>query len=88
MNSFENESFFGAYRYVGRLYQDEVLKNADAHAHELSLGSEFRKLGEESVRIIFSAFSIAQREGTWRPFRPARCTGHLYPKPVSYRRAA
>lgn len=65
VNSFENESFFGAYRYVGRLYQDEVLKNADAHAHELSFGSEFRKLGEESERIIFSAFSIAQREGTY-----------------------
>ncbi|HSD69386.1 MAG TPA: hypothetical protein VLB07_07530 [Woeseiaceae bacterium] len=65
VNSFENESFFGAYRYVGRLYQDELLKNADEHVHELSFGSEYRKLAEETERVIYSAFTIAQRDGTY-----------------------
>ncbi len=65
VNSFENESFFGAYRYVGRLYQDETLKNADEYAHEISFGSEYRKQTEDTERIIFSAFNIAQRDGTY-----------------------
>ncbi len=65
VNSFENESFFGAYRYVGRLYQDEALKNADEYAHELSFGSEYHKHTGGAERMIFSAFRIAQRDGTY-----------------------
>lgn len=62
INSFANESFFGAYRYVGRFYQDDLVKNGDEHVHELSVGSEYRKRVDGKERVIFSAFSIAQRD--------------------------
>lgn len=63
INNFENESFFGAYRFGGRFYQDQALKNADEQVHELSVGSEYHKKTENRERRIFSAFTIAQRDG-------------------------
>lgn len=65
INSFENESFFGAYRFIGKFYQDEMLENANGYVHELAFGTEFRKATEERERVIYSAFTIAQHEGTF-----------------------
>jgi len=66
INTFEQESFFAAYRFGGKFYQDELQKNADEYAHELSVGSEYRRRNDAgNERIIFSAFSIAQRDGTY-----------------------
>jgi tetratricopeptide (TPR) repeat protein len=65
INSFANESFFGAYRFGGKFFQDELLNNADVYAHELSFGTEYGKQSEDRERVIFSAFSIAQHDGTF-----------------------
>jgi tetratricopeptide (TPR) repeat protein len=62
VNSFDNESFFGAYRYNGRFYQDKQLTNGNEHIHELSVGSEYDRTKERRQTRIFSAFSIAQHE--------------------------
>ena len=62
INSFENESFFGAYRFGGRFYQDKNLTNADEHIHELSFGTEYKRIDSDRARRIFSAFTIAQHD--------------------------
>jgi len=66
INTFEHESFFAAYRFGGKFYQDELQKNADEFAHELGVGSKYRHRNDEgNERVIFSSFSIAQRDGTY-----------------------
>ncbi len=60
VNSFEHESFFGAYRFGGRFYQDEALKNGDEYLHELSFGTEYKRREENRTRRIYSAFRIAE----------------------------
>lgn len=65
INSFENESFFGAYRFIGKFYQDEALENANGFVQELAFGTEFAKKTENRERVIYSAFSIAQHDGTF-----------------------
>ena len=60
VNSFEHESFFGAYRFGGRFYQDEALKNGDEYLHELSFGTEYKRREENRTRRIYSAFRVAQ----------------------------
>jgi len=62
INSFENESFFGAYRFGGRFYQDQNLKNGDEQIHELSFGTEYERRTSERSRKIFSAFTIAKHD--------------------------
>ena len=65
VNSFDNESFFGAYRLSGRFYQDTLLANADQYHHELSFGSQYHRREESRERKIFSAFTIAQHHDTY-----------------------
>lgn len=60
VNSFEHESFFGAYRFGGRFYQDEALKNGDEYLHELSFGTEYKRREEDRTRRIYSAFRVAE----------------------------
>ena len=55
--------FFGAYRFGGRFYQDQALTNADEQVHELSVGSEYHRKSENRERKIYSAFTIAKRDG-------------------------
>ncbi len=64
INAFDYEGFFGAYRLVGRYYQDEELENANEFFHELSFGSEFERDNEETGREtkLYSAFTIAQHD--------------------------
>jgi len=62
VNSFENESFFGAYRFGGRFYQDKNLTNGDEHIQELSFGTEYDRKEGTRQRKIFSAFTVAQHD--------------------------
>ena len=62
VNSFENEGFFGSYRFGGRFYQDEVLNNADEYMQEIAFGSEYGNRTEEGETRVYSAFKIAQHE--------------------------
>jgi tetratricopeptide (TPR) repeat protein len=62
VNSFENEGFFGSYRFGGRFYQDEQLNNADEYLQEIAFGSEFGNRTEEEETRVYSAFKIAQHE--------------------------
>ena len=65
VNAMENEGFFGSYRFGGRFYQDEALKNGDEHLHEIGFGSEFRKREDDRETRVYSAFKIAQHEETY-----------------------
>lgn len=67
VNAYSNEGFFGAYRLVGRYYQDEELENANEYAHEVSFGSAYRRKNEEKnrERSVFSAFTVAQHDKVW-----------------------
>ena len=62
VNSFAHESFFGAYRFGGRFYQDKDLKNGDEYLHEISFGTEYERKEETRTRKLFSAFAIAQHD--------------------------
>lgn len=62
INSFEHESFFGAYRYGGRFYTDEVLSNANESFHELSFGSEYKRKEGTRTRRMYSAFAFAKHD--------------------------
>lgn len=62
VNNFDNESFFGAYRFGGRFYQDKALSNADEHVHELSVGSTYHRKSENRERKLYAAFTIAQHD--------------------------
>jgi len=65
VNALENEGFFGSYRFGGRFYQDEALKNADEHLHEVAFGSEFNKREGDRETRVYSAFKIAQHDETY-----------------------
>lgn len=65
INSLKYESFFGAYRVAGRLYQDEELDNANEYSHEFSFGSSYRRVDENRERRVFSAFTFAQHDQTY-----------------------
>jgi len=65
VNSFEHESFFGAYRMSGRFYPDEELENANEYSHEASFGTEYKRKKENRESIIFSAFTFAQHQETY-----------------------
>ena len=65
INSYLFESFYTAYRLVGRLYQDKEIENADEYSHELSFGSSYLNQTEDRTRRVFSAFTIAQHEQTY-----------------------
>lgn len=62
VNSLKNESFYGAYRVSGRVYQDPALAQADEFRQELSFGSEYDRREENRERKLFSAFSIVQNQ--------------------------
>lgn len=62
VNSFDHESFFGAYRIAGRFYQDQNLENANEHIQELAIGSEYDRKEENRERKIYSAFVIAEHD--------------------------
>jgi hypothetical protein len=62
VNSFEHESFFAAYRFAGRFYQDKALSNGNEHLHELSFGSEYKRTEGTRTRQMYSAFAIAQHD--------------------------
>ena len=62
VNSFEHESFFGAYRYGGRFYTDEVLSNGNENFHELRFGSEYKRKEGARTRRMYSAFAIAKHD--------------------------
>ena len=62
VNALENEGFFGSYRFGGRFYQDEALKNGDEFLQEIAFGSEFRKREEARETRVYSAFKIAQHD--------------------------
>ena len=65
VNSFKHEGFFGAYRLAGRYYQDKELENGNEYLHEISFGNEFRRKEGARVREVYSAFKIAQHDGTY-----------------------
>jgi len=62
VQSFEHESFFGAYRFGGRFYQDKALENGNEFQHELSFGTEYDRRKETRRRRLYSAFTIAQHD--------------------------
>ena len=62
VQSFEHESFFGAYRFAGRFYQDAALENGNEYSHQLAFGTEYNRRKEDRTRSIYSAFSVAQHE--------------------------
>lgn len=62
VQSFEHESFFAAYRFGGRFYQDAALTNANEYLHQLSFGSEYERHEENRTRRIYSAFTVAQHD--------------------------
>lgn len=62
VHSFEHESFFGAYRFGGRFYQDKALENGNEYRHEISFGTEYERREGTRARKLFSAFSIAQHD--------------------------
>ena len=65
VNALENEGFFGSYRFGGRFYQDEALKNGDEFLQEVAFGSEFRKREETRETRVYSAFKIAQHDESY-----------------------
>lgn len=65
INSYEHESFFGAYRVNGRYYMNVELKNANDFSHEASFGSRYKRTQENRTRELFSAFAIAQHRETY-----------------------
>ena len=65
VNSFEHESFFGAYRLKGRYYQDQELDSGNEFLHEFSFGSEYDRREDNRRRRVFSAFRIAQHDETY-----------------------
>jgi tetratricopeptide (TPR) repeat protein len=65
INSLRFESFYGAYRVTGRLYQDTELENANEYSHELSFGSSYRRREDNRERRVFSAFTFAQHDETY-----------------------
>jgi len=62
VQSFEHESFFGAYRFGGRFYQDKALENGNEYQHELSFGTEYDRRKDTRRRRLFSAFTFAQHD--------------------------
>lgn len=62
VNNLPFEGFYGAYRFTGRYYPDELFKNANEFKHEVSFGSEYERSKGTRERRVFSAFSIAQHE--------------------------
>jgi len=65
VNSFENEGFFGSYRFAGRFYSEQELNQADEYLQELAFGSEYRRRGENRERRVYSAFKIGQHNETY-----------------------
>lgn len=65
INSLPFEGFFGAYRLVGKFFQDKALANANEFVHELRFGNEYRKRGDGRERRIYSAFTIAQHDESY-----------------------
>jgi hypothetical protein len=65
INSLKFESFYGAYRVAGRLYQDKELENANEYTHEFSFGSSYSRKIENRERRVFSAFTFAQHDETY-----------------------
>ena len=65
INSFEYESFYGAYRFAGRFYQDKELENGDEFTQEFSFGSEYARRQGTRTREVYSAFTIAQHDETY-----------------------
>ena len=57
VNALEHEGFFGSYRFGGRFYQDEALKNGDEFLQEIAFGSEFRKRDENREKRASTARS-------------------------------
>jgi tetratricopeptide (TPR) repeat protein len=65
VNALENEGFFVAYRFGGRFFQDENLKDANEYRQEGSFGSNFRKREDGVTREVYSAFTFAQSDETF-----------------------
>lgn len=62
VHSFEHESFFGAYRFGGRFYQDKALENGNEYKHEIRFGTEYERREKSRTRRLYSAFAIAQHD--------------------------
>jgi len=65
INSLPFEGFYAAYRLAGRYYQDKELENANEYAHEIRIGSEYRRKKETRERVVLSSFRIAQQNETY-----------------------
>lgn len=65
VNSFENESFFGRYRFSGHFYQDGNLTNANEFSQEVAFGTEYKRKEEDRESIVSSAFTVAQHRETY-----------------------
>ena len=59
VNSLPFEGFYGAYRFAGRYYDDELLSNGNEYLHEASFGSEYRRKEGTRRREVYSAFKVA-----------------------------
>jgi hypothetical protein len=59
INSLPFEGFYGAYRFAGRYYVDELLENGNEYLHELSFGSDYRRKEGSRRREAYSAFKVA-----------------------------
>ncbi|MDH3621448.1 MAG: hypothetical protein OER91_11175 [Gammaproteobacteria bacterium] len=62
VNNLPFEGFYGAYRFAGRYYPDELYKNANEFLHEASFGSEYERTKGTRERRVHSAFKVAQHE--------------------------
>ena len=59
INSLPFEGFYGAYRFAGRYYVDELLENGNEYLHEISFGSDYRRKEGSRRRELYSAFKVA-----------------------------
>jgi tetratricopeptide (TPR) repeat protein len=59
INSLPFEGFYGAYRFAGRYYVDELLENGNEYLHEVSFGSDYRRKEGSRRREAYSSFKVA-----------------------------
>jgi tetratricopeptide (TPR) repeat protein len=65
INSFEYESFYAAYDFVGHFYQDKEIDNGDEFSQQFSIGSEYVRKQGTRTREVYSAFTVAQHDETY-----------------------
>lgn len=63
------------------------LERPGPHRENIEVRGSHTGLGVNPAVIVAITDRLAQREGTWRPFRSPPGLGHLFPRPDAYRAA-